>query len=158
MSSGRGHRAGKSLPESRVVITFKNFSARISHDAHTAKIVIFYHPFRREPRALEIHSRGRPGERAGKETSSAKRTSALLHPFRGGLYAVFRVFRAARRTKRSSRPSRGRAVKQGYEKRRLDCSGRRLTMFSDMIICTVRTRCPLHIFQQASRSSLLQRC
>ena len=55
---------------------------RISHDAHTAKIVIymifrlhrtvlFHHPSRREPRALEIHSRGRTGERAGKDHASA---------------------------------------------------------------------------------------
>ena len=55
---------------------------RISHDAYTAKIIIymilqlhrtalFHHPSRREPRALEIHSRGRPGERAGKDHASA---------------------------------------------------------------------------------------
>ena len=71
MSSGQGHRAGKPLAVAGIVITFKNFSVRISHDAYTAKIVIFHHPSRRESSALEIHRRGRPGERAGKDHASA---------------------------------------------------------------------------------------
>ena len=64
---------------------FKNFLISISHDAHIAKIVIFiilmqhspfYHPSGREPRALEIHRRGRHGEREGKDTFVAKRKVA----------------------------------------------------------------------------------
>lgn len=60
---------------------------RISHDAHATKIVIymilrtdrtvlFHHPSSRESRALEIHRRGRHGEREGKDTFVAKRKVA----------------------------------------------------------------------------------
>ena len=40
------------------------------------RTVLFHHPSRRELRALEIHRRSRPGERAGKDTFVAKRKVA----------------------------------------------------------------------------------
>ena len=82
---------------------------RISHDANTAKIVIymtlrtdrpsFFTILPAENPVLSKSTAGAvPENEQEKETSSTKRTSALLHPFRGGLYAVFRVFRAMKRT------------------------------------------------------------
>ena len=73
-------RAFQPLAESRIVIMFKNFLIRISHDAHIAKIVIFIilmlhspflHPSSRDP-VLSKSTAGAVTENEQERTFSSK--------------------------------------------------------------------------------------